>query len=523
MKKMLFMCGLGLCALNALAQGSAKWSESGNSIGSSNWLGSTNNFPLLFKVNNIPYLNISPTGTYTFHALSGSGNGLFMVNSAGNVSRLNFDGNPNNYLRGDGNFGPVTSGAGWFSAPGLTYTTNKVGIGISSLASGDVFAVNGNSTFNGIVAADEFQAGNVVNANQQLRIQSSLCLKGYSSAVPGSRSEVCALGHDFYIQSTSGLNNHTILNFSNSGSVLIGTETADAAYKLLVSGNTKVDGQLSSTGENFYSGKSHFNRITGMPGDTVIRFGDSTILLDHVHNRIYSGTVVGTSPPYVFVPGKGLGIGSVNATATGTEAVAIGKYAKASANHSVAIGTFVSALPLLPPPFPSTVGSNIVIGSGASSATPLANNQPNTLMVGFNSDIPTLFVDKASGAGTTGAVAIGTNYIPAGYKLAVNGKIIGEEVVLLLRGTWPDYVFDEQYQRKNYLEKEQYILANKHLEFIEPAANVQANGVSMSSTLKGVVQNVEENTLDIIDIYKKLVELEAENKALKAQLNELKK
>ena len=50
----------------------------------------------------------------------------------------------------------------------------------------------------------------------------------------------------------------------------------------------------------------------------------------------------------------------------------------------------------------------MVIGSGASSSTPLVNDVEGSLMVGFNSDVPTLMVTQSAGSGTTGDVGIGT-------------------------------------------------------------------------------------------------------------------
>lgn len=68
-----------------------------------------------------------------------------------------------------------------------------------------------------------------------------------------------------------------------------------------------------------------------------------------------------------------------------------------------------------------TLGSNrFVIGSGFSSTFPLTNYiSNNSLVVGFNSDIPTLYIGPSSGVGTTGDIGIG-NSIPSA-KLDVNG------------------------------------------------------------------------------------------------------
>ncbi|NTW32726.1 MAG: hypothetical protein HGB12_08895, partial [Bacteroidetes bacterium] len=94
-----------------------------------------------------------------------------------------------------------------------------------------------------------------------------------------------------------------------------------------------------------------------------------------------------------------------NAQANGWGSIAIGYEPEVSANTgygSVAIGYNVS------------VGANsghasMILGAGVSSYIKLVNNISNSLMVGFNSTIPTLFVGPSSGAGTTGNVGIGTS------------------------------------------------------------------------------------------------------------------
>jgi len=68
--------------------------------------------------------------------------------------------------------------------------------------------------------------------------------------------------------------------------------------------------------------------------------------------------------------------------------------------------------------------NSIVMGSGVSAANPLRNNNIfNSLMVGFNSNIPTFFVGASSGLGTTGNVGIGNAATTPTQKLDVDGKV----------------------------------------------------------------------------------------------------
>ncbi len=115
---------------------------------------------------------------------------------------------------------------------------------------------------------------------------------------------------------------------------------------------------------------------------------------------------------------------------------------------------------------------------------------------------------------TNGNVGIGTTTVPSGYKLAVDGKIIAEEVKVEMSGDWPDNVFRSDYNLKPLDEVEAYIKANRHLSDMPSAAEVAENGVSLGDMQARLLQKVEELTLYVIDLKK-------ENEALKGRVREL--
>lgn len=103
--------------------------------------------------------------------------------------------------------------------------------------------------------------------------------------------------------------------------------------------------------------------------------------------------------------------GGLYSNAPGAYSVALGVRNQSTNSHAVTIGIDLQA----------TANRSMTLGSGVTTGTgvDLVNNIQNSLMVGFNSDLPTFFVGSASGLGTTGNVGIGTTSPSA--KLDVNG------------------------------------------------------------------------------------------------------
>lgn len=106
----------------------------------------------------------------------------------------------------------------------------------------------------------------------------------------------------------------------------------------------------------------------------------------------------------------------------------------------------------------------------------------------------------------SGQVGIGTFDIPEDYNLAVNGKMIIEEIHLLEKEYWPDYVFKKDYNLLSLSEVEEFIDQNGHLPNIPSAKEVeQDNGFKTGDMIKKLLEKVEELTLYTIE-QQKLIE-----------------
>jgi len=112
-----------------------------------------------------------------------------------------------------------------------------------------------------------------------------------------------------------------------------------------------------------------------------------------------------------------------------------------------------------------------------------------------------------------GSVGIGTSKT-TGYQLSVEGKIRTREVDVNLTA-WSDFVFKDNYTLQPLNELETYIANNKHLPDVPTEKEVLANGVSLGKMNAILLQKVEELTLYMIAINKRMKALEEENKELK--------
>lgn len=95
-----------------------------------------------------------------------------------------------------------------------------------------------------------------------------------------------------------------------------------------------------------------------------------------------------------------------------------------------------------------------------------------------------------------------------GYKVAIDGKVIAEELRVQLSGAWPDYVFEESYALPSISTLSQYIKEHKHLPGVPSAKAVAEDGILVGEMQRVLLEKIEELTLHIVDLNARIEQLE---------------
>jgi hypothetical protein len=278
------------------------------------------------------------------------------------------------------------------------------------------------------------------------------------------------------------------------GNVGIGTSTPSNPLTIVSGGSSLALFQNNSSVNTSIS-------ITNAVGGMNLGVGAAT-----PHPYIWSNTnsffIGEDGNPTLFVQGMNKGnVGIGTSTPNNPLTVVSGANSLALFQNSGAVNSWVTVAN-------ATGGMNL--GVGLATPHPYIWSNTNSFFIGEDGH-PTVYVTGMN----NGNVGIGTTN-PGSFKLAVEGKIGAREVQVTLANPFPDYVFDSKYKLRDLASLESYINQNKHLPNVPSAAEVEKNGgIELGSMNAKLLEKVEELTLYIIEINKKVEKLEKENEALK--------
>jgi len=206
----------------------------------------------------------------------------------------------------------------------------------------------------------------------------------------------------------------------------------------------------------------------------------------------------------------GIGQNAIGSNTSGGNNTGVGQnslYSNIAGRSNVALGNSAG--------FSSTGTGNVFLGfnAGYSETTNnklyIANTNTTTPLIygDFSAKFVTIGDIPASTAKRSDAVTSG------GYNLLVKGGILTEKVKVALVTTtdWADYVFENEYKEKmmSLEDIEKYTLINKHLPNVPSAQEMVEKGMEVGQTSKMFMEKIEELTLYIIELNKRIKDLES--------------
>lgn len=544
------------------SQTAAKWMVNGNATVSGDFLGTTNNQPLIFFANNSEGMRLKENGDLRVNSLGGIGNNFVFSHSNGVLYTKPFSSDTNKFMTEAGVFRTASSFTGWKFNGNNIHTINGSFVGIGTTSPQYQLDVNGDARFNGTLysnglvlatkmQADTMKSSSIISVNNNLNFSAGLL------------NEMYTYNGDVRIQSKSGYNGNTVFNAGTSGNVGIGTYTPTA--KLDVNGNMRLSGTLTfsalATGTPVQVCIDAAGNFTPIP---ILNPGNNACNTTSIYDWNTRGNAatdenldfVGTcdQAPLIFrtfnvermrisETGEfGLGNGHTGNTFFVVPQLVANSYNAISQTGDVGIfwsdsygGNSNSSFVIAPFSHTAlglriTADGNVGIGTATPQYTLDINGTINATQVLQNGSplfspwIQTgddIFFDQNSitggsvGIGVAGTSSFFTCPSCTGgkYLLAVDGGIRAK--ALKVEPLWSDYVFDSAYNLTPLDSISAYIKENHHLPGVPSAQYVKENGIDVGDTEAMLLAKIEELTLYMIQLQQQNATMQKEIDALK--------
>ena len=387
--------------------------------------------------------------------------------------------------------------------------TSTISTGHSSLASGYSSMASGNySTALGYDADATGMYSVAIGKNVQAPNTSFVF--GRDMVASGSNSIAIGSGYSSSAVLTNNVAKSIMLGAgSSSPSITIRQTSAQDLPAFVGVGTTSPQQQMHINGNTLISGSGKALLFSTSASTTDGNFGikytgsglnfyipNNTNYLMYIRNNGYVG--IGTSSPTEKLEVSG------NAKATNVTATSAVQSSTLTVTGNVTFNSLAGSSSKI-----LTVGSNGLLSSADMSevgdgmgnhiaTTNLNLNGKN--IVGATNGTGGIYVAQ------NGNVRIGAGTANPTKTLEVNGAIRSKEVLVEV-ANWSDFVFDKDYDLMTLNEVESYIKENGHLPDVPSAKEVKANGVEVGEMNAILLQKIEELTLYIIELEKKIEKL----------------
>ncbi len=136
-------------------------------------------------------------------------------------------------------------------------------------------------------------------------------------------------------------------------------------------------------------------------------------------------------------------------------------------------------------------------------ALDVRGNQYLTGKLGIGTSNPQFYIDVVSQSKNYDLLRLKNAY---GTQVLINrhGKVFAKEVEVTLSGPLGDFVFEDDYELRSLHELEQFVKSNKHLPGIPSEQTVKENGLNLGEMDALLLQKIEELSLYVIELNKKI-------------------
>ena len=106
------------------------------------------------------------------------------------------------------------------------------------------------------------------------------------------------------------------------------------------------------------------------------------------------------------------------------------------------------------------------------------------------------------------------------FKVRGDGEVFARKYTTTLN-SFPDYVFEADYNLMSFKDLRNHIKTNKHLPNMPTANEIEKNGADLGELNRILVEKVEELTLYILELEERLSEVESEETSTNSEENAL--